>query len=379
MRFVIKNKRLLLDVGFVLLVAVVLFLIRGNINSVITPFVYGAVVAYLLNPAVSFLEKKKIKRPWAILIVFVSIFLIITLTFMSFIPKLAKDVSVFIANVPDIFDFVQDLMTKFQEGKITIIPDALADYLDIDKELAKLGEAFKNGFSQLSNVLIASTGTLLDIVMTPIIAFYLLKDKDRLIGGIKGLFNKKQQQSAKAILSDIDRVLGGFIRGQFIVAIFVGTLIGIGCAVIGVPYALTIGLVAGVTNIIPYFGPWLGGILPVILALMNAPITALWVIIWIIIVQQIESSFISPQIMAQSVGLHPLTVMFSVLLFGNIFGIPGMILGVPITGTLKVLTKHFMAYREKYIGRLEVSSPATVVQEPSPEADTGGKKKPNKK
>lgn len=345
-KFVVKNKKMVLDIMMGILLIIVLILIRGSFFAVITPFIYAAVLSYLLNPAVNFLEKKKVKRPLAILLVFFLIFFVLTMVFMSFVPKLASDISVFAKELPDIFDFVEEFITQFKAGKISIIPDALMNYIDLDKELAKIGGALKDSFSEISNVLIQSTGALLDIIMTPIITFYFLKDKKKILDGLSSLFTKKQRLTGALIFKDIDGVLGGFIRGQMIVATFVGTLIGVGCAVIGVPYALTIGLVAGLTNIIPYFGPWLGGILPVVLALMNAPITALWVLIWIIVVQQIESSFISPQIMAQSVGLHPLTVMFSVLFFGNLMGIPGMILGVPITGTLKVLFKHFQKFRE---------------------------------
>lgn len=347
MKFTIKNKKLALDISVFLVIVALLFYVRGSLFDVITPFVYAMILSYLLNPAVNFLEKKKIKRPLAIFLIFIMIFLILTLVFMSFVPSLANDISVFVKNVPDIFDFVEDFVSKFKEGKLTILPEAMMNYIDIDQEFAKIGEALKNNLGQLSNILIQSTGTLLDIVMTPIITFYLLKDKKKLLDGLSGIFTSKQRGVLGEIFADIDVVLGGFIKGQMIVAAFVGILIGIGCAVIGVPYALTIGLVAGLTNIIPYFGPWLGGVLPVILALMNSPITALWVVIWIIIVQQIESSFISPQIMASSVGLHPLTVMFSVLFFGKLLGVPGMILGVPITGTLKVLMKHYKAFRLK--------------------------------
>lgn len=363
-KLVVKNKKMVLDIIVGVFLIVILILIRGSFLAVITPFVYAMVLSYLLNPAVNFLEKKKVKRPYAILLVFFLIFFVMTMVFMSFVPKLASDISVFAKELPDIFDFVEEFITKFKAGKITLIPDALMNYIDLDKELAKIGVALKDSFSEISNVLIQSTGALLDIVMTPIITFYLLKDKKKILEGLSSFFTKKQRSAGALIFKDIDGVLGGFIKGQMIVATFVGTLIGVGCAVIGVPYALTIGLVAGLTNIIPYFGPWLGGILPVVLALMNAPITALWVLIWIIVVQQIESSFISPQIMAQSVGLHPLTVMFSVLFFGKLMGIPGMILGVPITGTLKVLFKHFKTFRAGLSNsELRVESPVLTEKE----------------
>ena len=343
-----KQKNMLFDLAIGLFGLIALIMIRPSLMNVINPFIYAAVVAYLLNPLVNYLEKKKVKRTIAILLVFVFILGLFFTVIMTFVPKLARDVSVFIGELPAMLDFVMTFIEDFRSGQVTLIPESLLAFIDLDKELSKIAEALKQSLGQLSSALLASTGALLDIVMTPIVTFYYLKDKQKMIAFLSSLFPAKRVTRIKTFAKEIDTVLGGFIKGQLLVASFVGVLTGIGCAVIGVPYALTIGLVAGLTNIIPYFGPWLGGIFPVLLALMNNLVTSLWVIIWIVIVQQVESSFISPQIMSQSVGLHPLTVIFSVLLFGNMFGIPGMIIGVPLTGILKVLLKHFIAFRASY-------------------------------
>lgn len=348
MEWINRHKKHMLDMGLLLIFLLVFFSVRGSVNNVITPFIYALVVAYLLNPAVKMLEKRKIKRGWAILIVFIFIISLLSLIFMSFIPKLANDLLGFDEEIPQIFEFLQSVFNEIKEGRIPFVPDFLADFIDVDHELEKMGMAFRGAFSNLSSKILASTGTLLDIVMTPIITFYYLKDKERLLGTLSSLIQKERYKKIGSILNDINRVLGGFIKGQLIVAAFVGVLTGVGCAVIGVPYALTIGFVAGITNIVPYFGPWIGGILPVLLALMHHPIMAVWVTLWIVIVQQIESSFISPQVMSHSVGLHPLTVIFSVLFFGNMFGILGMIIGVPLMGTIKVLIKYVLEFREHY-------------------------------
>ncbi|NMA49153.1 MAG: AI-2E family transporter, partial [Tissierellia bacterium] len=123
-------------------------------------------------------------------------------------------------------------------------------------------------------------------------------------------------------------------------------LMGIGSLIIGIPYALTIGLLAAITNIIPYFGPWLGGILPTVLAFIEKPIMTLWAIGLIVVVQQIESTLITPRIMSKSVGIHPLLIIFSVLFFGSLFGIIGMILGVPMMATLLLIFGYIKEYRQ---------------------------------
>ncbi|NTW72730.1 MAG: AI-2E family transporter [Eubacteriaceae bacterium] len=341
-----KQYALILDILFLAIAAIALFLIRNNIMNIITPFLMALVVAYLLHPLVNLLEKKGMKRIFAILLVFLIILLVIIVIFMTFIPGLVNDISALIQDIPNIFDNVMVFIEDLKSGDITFIPDSLYDFLNIENELNKLSDLLKTLLSSFSSALLASTVQLLNIIMAPILAFYYLKDKDLFIKSFLSPFNDHQKVKIKEAARDVDAVFGGFIRGQLIVATFVGVMTGVGCKLIGLPYALVIGLVAGVTNIIPFFGPWLGGIMPVTLAVMDEPITIFWTVVVIFIVQQIESNFLSPNIMARSVGLHPLTVIFSILLFGNVFGIPGMILGVPITGTLKVLVKYIMEFRE---------------------------------
>lgn len=340
-----KHYKLAFDIGLFAVIILGLFFIRKNIADVINPFLYALVFAYILNPLVNWIEKKGFKRSIAILLIFLTIFLIVFVLFMSFIPRLVSDISVLISDIPNIFKFIENTVNNIKTGDFFISFQKYYDFFNIDSQLDQISTSIKQGLTRFLSILISSTSGLLDIVMTPIITFYYLKDKDKFIKLIMEAIPERFSEKLKEIASEIDKVLGGFIRGQLIVAAFVGFLTGLGCKILGVPYALTIGLVAGLTNIIPYFGPWIGGIMPVILSLMNSPMTTIWVIVLIIVVQQIESTFLSPQIMSHSVGLHPLSVIFSVLLFGNIFGILGMILGVPITGTIKVLIKYIFQFK----------------------------------
>jgi predicted PurR-regulated permease PerM len=265
-----------------------------------------------------------------------------------FLPRLIRDVSGFADEIPRAIDFIIKTAEEIRDGRLTIIPEQVLGWIDIDKEMARIADVVKQSLADFSGWLIASGSKLLDLIMTPIITFYYLKDKELIRETILGAFKPEGRNRAVEIAGDVDKVIGGFIRGQITVAAFVGVLTGLGCMIIGVPHALTIGVVAGLTNIIPYFGPWLGGIMPVILALMEKPLMALWVVVLIVAVQQVEASFISPQIMSHSVGLHPLLVMFSVLLFGSVLGIPGMIIGVPLMATLKVFWSHIKKYRQRY-------------------------------
>ncbi len=347
MRIAIPGKKKLFDIGMILLAAVLLMIIYKPLGRVINPFIYALVLAYILNPLVNFLEKRKMNRIVAILIVFLLLFGIIGIAFATIIPSLTGDLSGFIEDIPNIVNFVEKLIGDLRAGEIAFIPEEVQDYLNVEDQLDRLGEFLKRAFSGIFNVLVNSTGTLLDIIITPIITLYYLKDKDKILKALTEDIPKSGVTKMKEFGKDMDKVLGGFIKGQLTIAAFVGVLTGVGCFFIGVPYALTIGLVAGITNIIPYFGPWLGGILPVILGFMERPLMALWVIILIVVIQQIEAAFLSPQIMSHSVGLHPLLVMFSVLFFGSMFGIIGMIIGVPLMGILKILLGYLKELRNR--------------------------------
>lgn len=345
MEFSKRNKDLLVDLSLLLLAFIFLWVIRRNIIEVIGPFIISLVIAYLLDPLVLFFQRRKLSRIMSIIIVFVIILAVVSGIFASFIPKLVNEVADFVVAFPSIAGRVVDFIEGLQEGSLPYDMNRIPSFINLEKELANLSEKVVASLGAITTSIISGTGKLLDLIMIPIITFYYLKDKDDFIRIIASIVPNKYKGKVRSMAEDISKVLGGFIRGQLIVATFVGLLTGIGCFFIGLPYSLTIGLVAGLTNVIPYFGPWLGGVLPVALALIVDPVKAIWVVVLILVVQQIESNFLSPQIMSQSVGLHPLAVMFSVLLFGNIFGIVGMIIGVPIMGTIKVLVDYVREYR----------------------------------
>lgn len=345
MKIAIPGKKKLFDIGLVLLGIVAIAYIHNPLRNIINPFIYALVLAYLLNPLVKLLEKRKIKRVWAILIVFVLLLFIISIAFATLIPSLTGDLQIFIDEIPNILKFIERVAGELQSGQISFIPEGIQDFLNLDEQMENIGDFLRNAFRGVFNRLVSSTGTLLDIIITPIITFYYLKDKDKIIKAITVEISEKNMSKIKELGGEVDKVLGGFIKGQLTVAAFVGILTGTGCWIIGVPYSLTIGLVAGLTNIIPYFGPWIGGVLPVILAFMERPLMALWVVILIVVIQQVESAFLSPQIMSHSVGLHPLLVMFSVLFFGSMLGILGMIIGVPLMGVLKIAFRYLKEFR----------------------------------
>jgi predicted PurR-regulated permease PerM len=347
MRAIKITKKRILDILLILISLIIVIGFWNNFSRVISPFIYALILAYILNPLVNFFESKRIKRRWAVLIVFAIILILLSLFFALVIPNAVGDLTNFIRDIPNIVNFLQDWFNDLRSGNFGFILEEMEDFINLDEQLNNISEYIRSSLENIVSFLVASTATLFELLMTPIITFYYLKDKEKMLGIVSKLIPEKIEPTVYKLGSDINRILSGFIRGQLIIALIIGVLTGIAAAILRVPYAITIGIQAGITNIIPYFGPWIGGILPVILALMISPVRALWMVIAIVVIQQGEGDLISPQIMSRSVGLHPLLVMFSVLFFGSIFGIVGMVAGVPLMASLITIGNYIIEYRKK--------------------------------
>ena len=328
--------------------ALVLLIILWNpLFKVLRPFIYGFVLAYLLDPLVKKLEKKGLKKGWAVLIVFIVILGIITFLVSTLLPMLSVDVDFFVKDVPQIVRSISEFLDALQAGKIKILPESVMKMFNIQEHIQTVTKYLGQIFGNAISAIISSTAGLIDMLLAPMVTIYLLLDKKRIFDYMRDLVPERWLPHLQQFFRDCDLILGSFIKGQLLVAAIVGGLTGLGALIIGIPYPLLVGFFAGITNVIPYFGPWIGGILPVILALTKRPILALWAALWIFVVQQIDSNLISPQIMSKSVGLHPLVVIFSVLFFGQLMGIPGMILGVPFMGMLLIVAQNIQRIREK--------------------------------
>lgn len=340
------------DVLLVIGAFVLLFFIWNPLFKVLRPFIYGFVLAYLLDPLVKKLEKKGLKKGWAVLIVFVVILGIITFIVSTILPLLSVDVDFFVRDVPKIVNSISEFLEALQAGKIKVMPESVMKMFNIQEHIQTLTKSLGQLFGNVVSTILSSTAGLVDLLLAPMVSIYLLLDKQRIFAFLRRLFPERWLPHLQQFVKDCDLILGSFIKGQLLVAAIVGLLTGLGSWIIGVPYPLLVGFFAGITNVIPYFGPWIGGVLPVILAITKKPILALWVALLIFIVQQIDSNLISPQVMSRSVGLHPLVVIFSVLFFGQLMGIPGMILGVPFMGMLLIVASNIQRIRKK-LGHME--------------------------
>jgi len=336
--WVTKNTKTIWQGLLIAVLAVLLYFVRRDLVATLMPFLYSAILAFLLDPLITLLEKEGVKRVWSTLATVLLIFLLLVLFSILFIPSLIRDLSQMLKNLTGGIDNLKVMM----DAGMKWLGDLIGDVVDLDSEFSKLSGQGIQLLRDLLTRLMSSLGSLIDILLVPVITFYLLKDKEPIFKAFLSLFNPVRRARLRLLGVEIRKLLRGYVQGKIIISALVGLLIGLGCLLLGLPNALTIGLVVGVFDLIPYFGPWLGGLLPVLIALLGpTPIKALWVVLLILMVQQAESGLITPRVISHRVGLHPLVVMFSVMFFGAVMGIPGMVLGVPITAVLIALIKYW--------------------------------------
>ena len=331
-----------------IIITILLFLtyrIVQDMTSLFMAIFIAIIFAYVMNPLVNILERKGIKRTWGILLIYLVIGLLFFFLSFSLIPSMVKEFGNLFEDLPTYFtqlsEFLNDLYNVYSE-RIENLP---VGFKSID-------DSIKNSLTSLETTLIMAMQNVTDgvvnifskvftLVLIPVLTFYFLQDKDYFKEKITLMIPKKYRKDILKVAKEINEVLSKFIRGQIIIAIFVGVATTIGLWILKVKFALIIGLIAGIADVIPYFGPIIGVIPAVIFALLDKPMKVVWVIIVFIIIQQFESDILSPKIVGNSVGLHPVIVMIALLIGGTYFGVLGMLLAVPVAAISKVIS-HFV-------------------------------------
>ncbi|WP_144461679.1 AI-2E family transporter [Siminovitchia fortis] len=316
------------------------------IQTLFPPIVISGILYYLLRPIVNLLAKK-IPRTLAIILVFVGIAGVMTAAVFVIGPELQRQYNLFVENLPAYSKNIQewalsimdkDWFQRFQEN----------DYLSVEKITSYLENNAKS-MLQDAGIKIASTvgfvaNIIMVLVLVPFVLFFILKDGKQAPTFLLKILPKKHQNEAVNILKDMDEALSAYIQGQLIVSFCVGLTAYIGYVIIGLDYSLVLGVVAMVTNVIPFIGPWIGTFPAVIVGLLDSPFKALLVIIVVVIVQQLDSNITSPLVMGKKLNIHPLTIIFVLLVAGKFGGLLGLIFAVPVYALLKVIVSHMYQY-----------------------------------
>jgi putative permease len=328
------------------------------VKDVLIMFIIAGLLAVLLSPLVDVLERKRVKRSLAILLIMILIFALRALSFSMIIPSIIHS--------------VQGLIAKLQSDIISNFNEKVEAYFDKhfrNPELARNVIARLNalGVQLLGSLegLLKSVGSFLaSVVIIPVVTFFLIKDARRFKKALISRVPNPYFELSLNILYKTGNHITRYIQGQAIDALIVGILSIIGLFIINsffqspVPYFILIGGLAGLANIIPYIGPIVGAIPALALAVLSNPphlaLVLLWIVILFIVVQAIDNSIISPLVVSKSVNMHPLTVILVVIIGGKIAGALGMLLAVPLTGVIKVIFSQVSWGLKNY----KISSPS---------------------
>ncbi|MFP4977190.1 AI-2E family transporter [Paenibacillus sp. CN-4] len=324
---------------FVWLLRPMLQLVFVFLKAVLAPFLAAMIVSYVLNPVVNLLAARKVPRGVAVLIIYAVFLSAIAVIVINLIPMFVEQLEELEEHLPEMTLHAQSLMRNMN-GRL-IPPGVEAGmntwFFQLEGKLAR-------GISHFLDNIGTTIGMLFNVFIVPFLVFYILKDFDVFERGVVSLLPRTRRKAIVMLLKEIDTALGNYIRGQFLVCVIIGVLAYIGYALIGMPYALLFACVVAIFNIVPYMGPFLGAAPAIVMAATVSFRLVLLVALVNLLCQALESNVISPQIVGRRLHLHPLLIIFSLLVGGEVAGMVGLILAVPVFAAGKVVLQHFLSY-----------------------------------
>ncbi|MER9301784.1 AI-2E family transporter [Mesorhizobium sp. M0293] len=336
------------QIRFWLISAVLLALFLYVFSGILLPFVAGMVLAYFLDPVADRLQRLGLSRFMATVVILITFLIVLVLAFVILIPVLATQMADFASKLPEYLTRLQSLITSFDpkwlEQRFGVNANGLRDGLNslLTSGFGLLTTVFTSIWS--SGVALVSVVSL--FVVTPVVAFYMLLDWDRMVAVIDGWVPRDNVATVRAIAKDINTATAGFVRGQGTLCLVLGAMYATGLTLTGLNFAILIGLFAGLISFIPYVGSLTGLVLAVGVAIVQfwpdwTMIVAVAVVFFI--GQFIEGNILQPRLVGKSVGLHPVWLMFSLFAFGALFGFVGLLIAVPASAAVAVLVRFAIA------------------------------------
>lgn len=342
-------------------VSFIFYPIKVLFSTVVLPIILATILYYLLRPLLQHLEKIKIPKVWGIAIIFFTAIGLISLFVFLVFPFLKLQFWKLVDEFPTYFNQLILTLDSFFSNSI------FAPYynqLDInatellDSGLENIGQMIADALggiaSGLTTFISALTGIVLSIVTVPFILFYLLKDGDQLPNYVLKLLPPRMRTDAQSIMNNADHQISAYIQGQILVAMCIGAMVTVGFLIIDMKYAVLLGVLAMFTSVVPYLGPVIAITPAIIIAIVTSPFMLVKLAVVWTVVQLVEGKFISPQIMGKSLHIHPITIIFVLLTAGSLFGVAGVILGIPGYALLKVFATHLFQLLKVRYNKFEV-------------------------
>lgn len=336
---------------FYLLNKIHFFVFIGELLTVILPLFIGFIIAWLLSPLINKISSKKIPKIVACIIVYTLLLGIVVLALGLVIPNFVVQIKELINATPSILDELKNMVNNIFANTDGIIFD------NIKKNIfTTIGNMANDISTNIPQTLIGGTKTLISsittIILSLMISFYLSYDYQKVTKKIYHFIPQKYHDNTKDLVRRINHSLRGYVQGVLLIMSLVFISQAIGLTLAGLKAPLIFALFCAITDVIPYFGPWIGAIPAIAVGFTISPLTGIFTIISIIIVQSLENNFYQPLIMGHTMKLHPVTIMLGLLIFGHFFGIIGMIVATPAVATLKIILT-FIDEKVRLLEKLE--------------------------
>ncbi|HEY0635167.1 MAG TPA: AI-2E family transporter [Gammaproteobacteria bacterium] len=319
---------------------------------VLTPFLVAALLAYMGNPLVNRLERSRISRTWAVVMVFAALSLLLVLLLLIFIPLLERQIALLATKLPGYIDWLQEQALP-AAGSWLGIELGSFDLVTLKEMVAEQLHGAGGVAAAVWKTITRSGMTLLgwfaNLLLIPVVTFYLLRDWNLLLQRIHLLLPRAFEAVAVRLAEQSDEVLGSFFRGQLLVMLSLATVYSTGLWIVGLDLALLIGMIAGLVSFVPYLGFIIGIVMASIAAVMqfHEALPLLYVAIVFMVGQALEGMVLTPWLVGEKIGLHPVAVIFAVLAGGQLFGFFGVLLALPVAAVIVVVLRYLL---ERYLG-----------------------------
>ena len=320
--------------------------INTIVNSIITPIIVAYVFYYMLNPLVNFFSKKISRFSASLLAILVGIITVL-IVIIGVVPIIVEQTQNLITALPRYIEIVKGYLEEYSDNAYVQV---VVEYVNTNLNVSKISERLISIATSIAQGVVSSISSTASVLVTmPFVLFFLLKDASQFNKFVISLLPKKFEKSVAETIDEIDDKVGSYIQGQMLVSLCIGVMLFIGYNVIGLHYAFSLATIAAFLSIVPYLGPAIA-ITPAMLVAASTSwvMVGKMLVVWGI-VQFLEGNIISPNIMGRSMNMHPLTVIFVILIGVNISGVVGAILGIPVYSILKVLiSKLLLSIKERY-------------------------------
>ncbi|WP_086312513.1 permease [Enterococcus sp. 7F3_DIV0205] len=311
------------------------------------PLIMAGILYYLMNPVVDYLEKKRVPRIWSIIGLFIIVIALIIWGLVVIVPKIQEQTVSFGNHFPQYIDTIDKKMQEIlSDPFFAQFRSQLEDMGD--KLISSLGDIIRNistfTVQGLGSFVGAVATVVVAIITMPFILFYLLKDGKQLAPYLMKFLPNKMRKPTLKVLGEVNSQVSSYIRGQLTVAFAVAVMFILGFSFIGLDYAITLGITAGFLNLIPYLGSFLAMVPAIFLGIVGGPVLLAKVLVVFVIEQTIEGRVISPLVLGSQLDIHPVTILVVLLTSGKLFGVVGVILGIPVYAAAKVIITHIFEW-----------------------------------